>query len=87
MTAARSADGVEIRVCDHGPGIPEAERDRIFEPYYRGEQTRAQRAPGTGLGLSLVKNTIERHRGTIEVRNAPGGGAQFSVHLPAVAAV
>ena len=51
-----SANGVEIRVCDHGPGIPEAERERIFEPFYRGEQTRAQRVQGTGLGLSLVKN-------------------------------
>lgn len=82
VSAASSEDGVEVRVCDHGPGIAEAERDRIFEPFYRGEQTRAQRVPGTGLGLSLVKNTIERYRGTIKAHNSPGGGAQFIVRLP-----
>ena len=64
---------MEVRVSDHGPGIAEAERDRIFEPFYRGEQTRAQRVPGTGLGLSLVKNTIERYRGTVKAHNPPGG--------------
>ena len=84
VSAAPSADGVEVRVCDHGPGIPEAERERIFEPFYRGEQTRAQRVPGTGLGLSLVKNTVERYKGTVEVHNSPGGGAQFTVRLPAL---
>jgi signal transduction histidine kinase len=83
VSAARMADGVEIRVCDRGPGIPETERERIFEPFYRGEQTRAQRVQGTGLGLSLVKSTVERYRGAVEVHNSAGGGAQFTVHLPA----
>jgi signal transduction histidine kinase len=84
VSAARSADGVEVRVCDHGPGIPDGERERIFEPFYRGEKTRAQRVQGTGLGLSLVKSTVERCKGTVEVHNSPGGGAQFTVRLPAV---
>ncbi len=84
VSAARFADGVEVRVCDRGPGIPETERDRIFEPFYRGEQTRSQRVQGTGLGLSLVKATVERQKGTVEVHNSPGGGAQFTVRLPAV---
>ncbi len=84
VSAASCGEGVEVRVCDHGPGIPEAERERIFEPFYRGEQTRAQRVVGTGLGLSLVKTTIDRHKGTVEVHNAPGGGAQFTVRLPAL---
>jgi signal transduction histidine kinase len=83
VSAARAADGVEIRVCDRGPGIPETERGRIFEAFYRGEQTRAQRVQGTGLGLSLVKSTVERQKGTVEVHNSPGGGAQFTVRLPA----
>lgn len=74
--------GVEVRVCDHGPGVPEAEHRRIFDPFYRGEGTRARQVSGTGLGLSLAKNTIERYKGTIEVHNAPGGGAQFIVRLP-----
>jgi len=83
VSAARSADGVEIRVCDRGSGIPETEQEHIFEPFYRGELTRAQRVVGTGLGLSLVKNTIERYQGTVQVHNSPGGGAQFTVRLPA----
>jgi signal transduction histidine kinase len=84
VSAAPFGDGVEIRVCDHGPGIPEGEEGRIFEPFYRGEQTRAQHVPGTGLGLSLVKSTIERYKGTVEVVNSSGGGAQFTVRLPAL---
>jgi two-component system, OmpR family, sensor histidine kinase KdpD len=83
ISAAPFGDGVEVRVCDHGPGIPEAEQKRIFEPFYRGEQTRSQQVPGTGLGLSLVKTTIERYKGTVDVVNPSGGGAQFTVRLPA----
>jgi signal transduction histidine kinase len=84
VSALPCGEGVEVRVCDHGPGIPEAEQERIFEPFYRSEQTRAQRMPGTGLGLSLVRNTIERYKGTVEVINSSGGGAQFTVRLPAL---
>jgi signal transduction histidine kinase len=84
VSAANSAGGVEVRISDRGPGITEAERDRIFEPFYRGEQTRAGQIRGTGLGLSLVKDTVERHRGTIVVHNSPAGGAQFTVRLPAL---
>ena len=84
VSAASFGNGVEVRVSDHGPGIPESERERIFEPFYRGEETRAQRVQGTGLGLSLVKNTIERYKGTVHVHNSPGGGAQFVVRLPVV---
>jgi signal transduction histidine kinase len=84
VSAAVCGDDVEVRVCDHGPGIPEAERERIFEPFYRGEQTRSQRVQGTGLGLSLVKETVERHQGSVEVQSPPGGGSQFTVRLPAI---
>jgi signal transduction histidine kinase len=84
VSAARCGDGVEVRVSDRGPGIPEAERERIFEPFYRGEQTRTAHVRGTGLGLSLVKDTVERHRGTITAHNSPAGGAQFSIRLPAI---
>ncbi len=84
VSAAASGEGVEIRVCDRGPGISEAERERIFEPFYRGEQTRAQQIPGSGLGLSLAKNTMVRCRGTIAVEAPARGGAEFVVRLPAV---
>ncbi|HEX3878102.1 MAG TPA: HAMP domain-containing sensor histidine kinase [Bryobacteraceae bacterium] len=83
VSAARAGDGVEVRVCDRGPGIAEAERERIFEPFYRGKVSRAQRVQGTGLGLSLAKNTVEQYKGTVEAHNSPGGGAEFTVRLPA----
>jgi signal transduction histidine kinase len=82
VAAARSGGGVEVRVCDRGPGIAESEQELIFEPFYSGEHTRTVRVRGTGLGLSLVKDTVERHQGTISVHNSPGGGAQFIVRLP-----
>ena len=75
---------MEVIVSDRGPGISERERERIFEPFVRGEQTRNVQVRGSGLGLSLVKDTVERHRGTVSVQNSPEGGAQFAVHLPAV---
>jgi two-component system phosphate regulon sensor histidine kinase PhoR len=84
VSAARCAEGVELRFCDRGPGIRDTERERIFEPFYRGEQTRASQIRGTGLGLSLVKEAIERHRGAVTVDNSPSGGAQFIVRLPAL---
>jgi signal transduction histidine kinase len=83
VSAGRIPGGVEVRVCDRGPGIPDGEQERIFEAFYRGERTRSHRVPGTGLGLSLVKNTVERHRGSVAVQNSPGGGAQFTMRLPA----
>jgi signal transduction histidine kinase len=82
VSAAPFGNGVEVRVCDRGPGIPETERAAIFEPFFRGEQSRLRRVPGTGLGLSLVKNTIDRFKGTVAVQNSPGGGTQFTLRLP-----
>ncbi|MBV9505363.1 MAG: HAMP domain-containing histidine kinase [Acidobacteriia bacterium] len=84
VSAVPSGETVEVRVCDHGPGICDQETKRIFEPFYRGNRTRTQQIPGTGLGLSLVKNTIERYKGTVEVNNSPDGGAQFTVRLPVI---
>jgi signal transduction histidine kinase len=82
ILAERSGDGVVVRVCDRGPGIPEAEHERIFEPFYRGAHAQAG---GTGLGLSLVKDTVERFGGKLAVRNSRNGGAEFTVRLPAIA--
>ncbi len=84
VSASVHGQEVQVRVSDHGPGVAEEERERIFEPFYRGEQTRTSQVPGTGLGLSLVRNTIERYQGKVEVNNSPGGGAQFTVRLPAL---
>lgn len=77
------ADEAVIRVHDDGPGIPEEDLPHIFERYFRGKQD-GMRSVGIGLGLELVRTTIEAHDGTISVNNAPGHGAEFTVRLPAV---
>ena len=74
---------VEIRVSDRGPGIPEHEQKRIFEPFFRGARAVADQIHGTGLGLSLVKEIVEAHGGTIQVKSAPMHGAEFIVRIPA----
>ncbi len=72
---------LQILVDDQGPGIPPAERGRIFEPFHRGPAARGRRA-GYGLGLPLTRSAIEAHGGTIEVEDAPGGGARIRLRLP-----
>jgi len=69
-------DHVIYEISDHGPGVPAADRDKIFEPFHTGK-TR-----GTGLGLAIAKRLVELHRGTIAVDDAPGGGARFRIALP-----
>ncbi len=75
--------GIEVRVADHGPGIPEAEQARIFEPFYRGRRAVQAQTHGTGLGLSLVKGIVEAHEGSIELESGPGQGTVFTMRLPA----
>lgn len=73
--------GIEVRVCDRGPGVPEALRERIFEPFYR-LPGHAETAGGVGLGLSLVKQIAERHGGRVRCEPREGGGSCFVLHLP-----
>jgi two-component system phosphate regulon sensor histidine kinase PhoR len=75
-------EAVFVQVQDEGPGVPEEDIPRIFDKYYRGRQaTRDQQ--GAGLGLALVKAIVDAHEGKILVENVPGGGALFTVRLPA----
>jgi signal transduction histidine kinase len=80
----KSAAGVEIRVSDNGPGVPEAYRERIFEPFFR-LPGHAERAGGVGLGLALVRQIIERHHGRIRCVKLPEGGGCFVISLPVAA--
>jgi signal transduction histidine kinase len=83
VSAAPAAPGsVEIRVADRGPGIAREERDRIFDPFFRGAHARNAQTHGTGLGLSISKKIVEAHRGTISVNSQPMQGAEFTVRLP-----
>ena len=74
-------DFAVIEVHDRGPGVPPAQRKRIFEPFYRLPGA-SERDGGVGLGLALVKSISERHGGTVRCAARPGGGATFVVQLP-----
>ena len=80
---AREAGTVLLRVRDHGPGVPEGVGDRVFEPFYR-PQGHSETAGGWGLGLSLVRQIARHHGGSVAHETPPGGGAIFTVRLPAV---
>ncbi|MBL8352654.1 MAG: HAMP domain-containing protein [Burkholderiaceae bacterium] len=83
---AVEADGQRrIRVCDRGPGVPAALRERIFEPFFR-LPGHAEREGGVGLGLSLVRQIVQAHGGRVVCEAREGGGSCFVIHLPAAAA-
>ncbi|HET7846080.1 MAG TPA: ATP-binding protein [Acidimicrobiia bacterium] len=71
-----------IVVVDHGPGIPDHERDRVFERFTQVDQSDTRSKGGTGLGLSIVKSLTEVMRGSVRVEETEGGGATFVVELP-----
>ncbi len=78
VTVTGDGAGLAVTIADHGPGIPAGLRQRIFEPYFTTKRD------GTGLGLALVRVTLEAHRGTIAVSETPGGGATFAIVFPPV---
>ena len=75
-------DSVRIDVSDQGIGIAQDELERIFDEFYQTEEGRRSRRGGTGLGLSLTRNFVELHHGTIEVQSTPGSGSCFTLYLP-----
>ncbi|CAN5537609.1 hypothetical protein BH10PSE16_BH10PSE16_29950 [soil metagenome] len=81
QTGTGSQQRAIIKVHDRGPGVPSAQRERIFEPFYRLPGA-SEREGGVGLGLALVKSISERHGGTVRCEERPGGGASFIVELP-----
>ena len=71
-----------IDLQDQGPGVAAADRDRIFEPFYRGERQPADAPPGTGIGLSIVQEYIAAHGGRIDLQDGSERGAHFRIELP-----
>jgi len=75
-------DAVQIAIHDQGVGIPGHEIPHLFEPFFRGKRARSAQIQGSGLGLSLVKQVVEGHGGSVEVVSTPGAGSTFLVQLP-----
>jgi signal transduction histidine kinase len=85
---ARSKVNVSVEpgrlvVDDDGPGIPDGERERVFERFHRLDEARTRDAGGTGLGLAIVRALVERHGGSVRAESTPAGGARLVVELPA----
>jgi len=73
---------LEIRIQDEGPGLPQAELEKVFEPFYRVEGSRSRETGGTGLGLAIAKKIAEDHGGRLSLRNRDRGGLEASLLLP-----
>lgn len=79
---SRTGTSASIEVQDNGPGIPDETADKLFERFYRVDQSRSRTSGGSGLGLSIVGAIVEAHGGSVSARPAPQGGSVFAVTLP-----
>lgn len=86
VTVASAAGAATVTVEDDGPGIPEAERERVFDPFYRLEGSRSRATGGVGLGLSIVRTAIRAHGGEIVLADGSNGGLAAIVTLPQASA-
>jgi signal transduction histidine kinase/DNA-binding response OmpR family regulator len=87
VTVGRTDDTAWFVVSDTGPGIPEEDRERIFEAFEQGGRKAGSKTEGTGLGLALTRRLVQAHGGRIELASTMGVGSAFTVHLPARGAV
>ena len=79
----RDEDGMlNIAIRDDGPGIPDGEIERVFEPFYRVESSRNRNSGGSGLGLSIARNIAQAHGGTVRLKNVATGGLEATLRLP-----
>ena len=83
MLLTAAADGILVRIVDHGPGIRLEEREKVFEKFFRGSGS--SRDGGAGLGLTICRAAIVAHRGRIRALETPGGGASVEFTLPRAA--
>lgn len=77
VSLQRLGDEIEVRVIDRGEGIPEPLREKVFDRFFRADNSRNRETGGSGLGLAIAKSIVEAHGGSIRVEQTPGGGATF----------
>ena len=82
VSVGDSNERLEIRIRDEGPGIPEPELERVFEPYYRVEGSRNRETGGAGLGLTIARSIADTHGGRLSLHNRPEGGLETRLTLP-----
>ena len=84
VTVTREGGYAVLRVIDHGPGIAADLRDAVFERFFRQDVSRSRSSGGTGLGLAIVAAIVHSHNGHIDLSETPGGGATFTIKIPAI---
>ncbi|MCD8569433.1 MAG: HAMP domain-containing histidine kinase, partial [Geovibrio sp.] len=84
ITAIRTDETIEIKVFNTGAGIPPESLDKVFEQFYRVEESRSSKYGGSGLGLAIVKRIAELHKGEVKIESAYGESVTVTVILPAV---
>ena len=82
VAVARSVSGIEILVRDRGPGVPDRDLERIFEPFYRVAESRDRDSGGEGIGLAITAQVMKAHGGSAKAANAEGGGLEVRLNLP-----
>jgi len=85
MQIARASSGLEIVIRDHGPGVPAADLERIFEPFYRVAESRDRDSGGEGIGLAITSQVMKAHGGSAKAQNANSGGLEVRLSLPETA--
>lgn len=82
VTLRAPAKAVEIAIDDEGPGLPDEELARVFQPFYRVEGSRSRESGGVGLGLAIAQSLVQRNRGTLSLQNRPSGGLRALIAMP-----
>ncbi len=82
ISLTQDRDGVRVCVRDHGQGLPPGSHDHLFERFWRSESGRERGRAGAGLGLAIAASIVKAHHGSIQARDAEGGGAEFVVEIP-----
>ena len=82
VAIATGGKAIEITIDDEGPGIPESELSKVFQPFYRIEDSRSRDTGGTGLGLAIAQSIVQAQGGELALANRSGGGLRASIKLP-----